>query len=78
MKLLKAKFYNPGNKVEIKQEPYIDNIKFNIFKFSNIDKPPDNDIVYISCFSEFGCEILGVLYSIDIIKKQNPNKYFIA
>jgi predicted Zn-ribbon and HTH transcriptional regulator len=78
MKLLKAKFYNPGNKVEIKQEPYIDNIKFNIFKFSNIDKPPDNDIVYISCFSEFGCEILGVLYSIDIIKKQNPNKYFIV
>ena len=51
MKLLKAKFYNPGNKVEIKQEPYINDIKFNIFKFSNVDKPPDTDIVYISCFS---------------------------
>lgn len=78
MKLLKAKCYNPGNRIEVEKESLIDEIKFSVFKFNEIKRPSDKDIVYISCFSEFGCEILGCLYSINMIKQQNPNKYFIV
>jgi predicted Zn-ribbon and HTH transcriptional regulator len=50
-------------------------IKFNIHKFTN--KPKEN-VIIISCFSEFGCEVVGVLYCIPRIKRENPDAYIIV
>ena len=79
MKLLKAKCYNPGNKVAIEKEPLINDIKFNIIKFNDKECPKDKkDKVVICCFSEFGCEIVGVMYAFNFIKKRFPDKYLIV
>ena len=67
MSLLKGKCYNPGDKSVISNEPKIKDISFNIFNFSdrNLDKPK----VIISCFSEFGCESLGLMYQIPRLRR---------
>lgn len=77
MKLLKPQVRNPGNKVKIDYEPEIDNIHFNIFKYSDKPRPDKENILIISCFSEFGCEIVGCMYCIPFIRQSNPNKYII-
>jgi len=78
-KLLGPKFFNPGNHKEMAPEREIDDITFTIHKFSNRPKPesPD-DVHYISNFSEFGCESVGVMYNIPIVVGQNQGKYSIA
>jgi len=60
------------------KEPIV-NIDFNIYKFTDRPKPENTkDIIVICCFSEFGCEIMSVLYCIPRIIKENPNAYFIV
>lgn len=60
-------------------EPIIENIKFNIIKFNNRQKPENkNNVIIFSCFSEFGTEILGTLYCIPRILGGFPGKYSIA
>lgn len=61
------------------QECGLDSIKFHIFKFNNRPRPSNRKrVLVISCFSEFGCETLGCMYSIPRLVKQNPGLYIIA
>lgn len=60
------------------QEQIVD-IDFNVHKFSSRPKPEDpSRIMIISCFSEFGCEVIGSLYCIPRIIKENPDLYVIV
>lgn len=54
------------------------NLSFNIIKFNKKIKPNKNQIMMINCFSEFGCEIVGVLYNLRRIRSSHPGKYIIA
>lgn len=53
-------------------------IDFNIIKFNNKKRPCKKNTIIICCFSEFGCETVGVMYSIPKIIQNNPDKYFIV
>lgn len=79
MKLLSVRPKNPGDRVEIKAEPLIQNLDFDITKFNNRPKPtkPEN-ILLTCCFSEFGCEIVGALYCVPYLFRSNPGKYKIV
>lgn len=62
-----------------KDEEKLVNISFNIHKFSKKEKPiEEKDIVIISCFSEFGCEVMGAMYNIPQIISENSDKYYIV
>lgn len=61
-----------------KEEKMVD-VEFNIHKFSSKEKPSDpNKIMIVSCFSEFGCEVVGALYLIPRLIKENPDMYVIV
>jgi len=61
-----------------KEEKLVD-VEFNIHKFTKRPKPEDpSKIMIISCFSEFGCEVVGALYCIPRIIKENPDLYVIV
>jgi len=80
-KLLAPKFFNPGNYTEMQPEPEIEDLKFIVHKFSSRKKPSKpQDIHYISNFSEFGCESVGVMYNIPVVLNQpeTKGKYSIA
>lgn len=65
-------------KKKTSEEPICD-VQFNIHKFTTRPKPNDKDrIVIISCFSEFGCEIVGAMYCIPRIVKENPGCYVVV
>ncbi len=65
-------------KTKKKEEKLVD-IQFDVHKFTTRQKPEDkNKIIIISCFSEFGCEVVGALYCIPRIKRENPDAYVIA
>jgi predicted Zn-ribbon and HTH transcriptional regulator len=62
-----------------KKEEKIVDVDFNIHKFTNRPRPEDpSKIMIISCFSEFGCEVVGALYCIPRIIKENPDLYVIV
>ena len=64
------------NSVNQKKETIV---KFNKFKFNNRPKPSDKErIVIICCFSEFGCETIGLSYAIPQLMKKYPGRYFIG
>ncbi len=65
-------------KSNIKNENIIENIDFTIIKFNNKIRPEKDNVIVICCFSEFGCETVGVMYSIPKIIQENPDKYFIV
>ncbi len=58
----------------------LEQVQFTIHKFTTTPKPTDkNQIVILSCFGEFGCETLGVTYTIPRLKTHRPpNTYYIA
>ena len=61
-----------------KEEEKIVDLRFNIHKFNNRPKPTDpNRVVIIGTFSEFGCEIVSVLYAIPRLLEQHAGKYII-
>jgi predicted RNA-binding Zn-ribbon protein involved in translation (DUF1610 family) len=63
---------------KIKEEQIVD-IQFNVHKFSSKPKPDNiKQVLIISCFSEFGCETLGILYCIPRIIEENKDKYIIV
>ena len=60
-------------------EKRLGEITFNVHKLNHRPKPSSkNRIKIISCFSEFGCEIVGSLYCIPRILKRYPGAYIIA
>jgi hypothetical protein len=66
-------------KKKVVEEKKIDKITFTIHKLNNRPKPKKTDrIKIVSCFSEFGCEVLGSLYCIPRLMKRYPGQYIIA
>lgn len=77
MKLLKKRRINEfGVSLD---EPILKNISFNKHKFNNKVIPEDkNKVLIITCFSEFGCESLALLYCIPNIVRSLPDHYVIC
>lgn len=61
-----------------KKENIIKDVLLKIYKFNTKVKPNKDDIIIICCFSEFGCEVVGCMYSIPQIIKKYPDKYKIV
>ena len=80
MKFLSKKNFRAGDKkVEVAKEAFIDKIKFNVFKFNNRPRPQNSqEIIIISSFSEFGCEMITSMYLIPKILQEHPGKYIIV
>ncbi len=79
MRFIAPKIRNVGDWKEIEPEKALDNIKFKIYKFNNRKKPTDKrKICFISCFSEFGCETIGILYCLPSLLRSSPGYYTIA
>ena len=56
-----------------KEEKIVD-VKFNIHKLTDKEKPEDKEkVLIICCFAEFGCESLVPLYCFDRLVKENPD-----
>lgn len=74
--LMKSLARNPGNKEAIPAEEAFEEIGFKIHKFSSRPRPKEHKkINVICCFSEFGCETVGVLYCIPRIIRDHPSDY---
>ena len=70
---------NPGSKELVAPEEPFEEIGFKIHKFSSRPRPSDKGrINLICCFSEFGCETVGVVYCIPRITRDRPSDYRIA
>jgi hypothetical protein len=79
MKLLKAYRRNPGDGKPVSKEQLIDQIKFYKHKFNNRPVPNDKSrILFITCFSEFGCESIGLMYCIPKLLQKYPGMYVIC
>ena len=79
MKLITSCRRNAGNGKLLPKEELIDNLKFSIFKFNKRPKPENKKrILIISCFSEFGCETIGLMYCIPKIIASNPGAYVVC
>lgn len=62
-----------------RSEKRLGQIRFSVHKFNNRPKPKKTDrIKVVSCFSEFGCEVLGCLYCIPRLLRRYPGQYVIA
>lgn len=60
-------------------EPLLESVKFKVHKLNHRPRPTKrNRIKIIGCFSEFGCETLGVLYCIPRLLRRFPGSYVIA
>jgi len=65
-------------KRKINEEPICD-IQLTVHNFTRKPKPTDpKQIVIVSCFSEFGCEVMGAMYCIPRLVKENLGKYIIV
>jgi len=74
-KLLKS-FKRDGYSGEKKEsESFLENAKFKIYKMNNRPRPSSSNTILICTFSEFGCETLGVMYSIPCLIQDYPSKY---
>lgn len=79
MKLVKAYRRNPGNGEPLEKEAKIEEIKFNKYKFNNRPKPLDKRrILFITCFNEFGCESIALMYCIPQIIQRYSGCYIIC
>jgi len=79
MKIIQPKKFSPGNRDQVKSEEELEDIQFNIHKLNNRPKPTDRrQILIVGCFSEFGCETVGILYCLPRIFQQYPGKYKIV
>lgn len=70
MKLIKHKARAPGSGVVVDDEEILKDIKFDKFKFNDKPIPQDKKkILFITCFAEFGCESLALMYCIPKVIK---------
>jgi len=71
MKIIKPTIFDKEEKFE--------KIGLNVFNFNKRERPKDPaKIMFVFCFSEFGCESLGLMYCIPKMKKEYPDAYMIA
>jgi len=78
MKLFKRTPRTPGSGAPREKERILSNIQFDKFKFTDKKIPSDKkDILFISCFGEFGCESMTLMYCIPKIL-QTTNYYVIG
>jgi hypothetical protein len=60
-------------------EPLVNQVRFKVHKFNGRPHPNDRKkVVIVSCFSEFGCEMVGCLYCLPRVTKRYPGRYVIA
>lgn len=79
MKLVKTHRRNPGDGKPVAKEEMIPEIKFQKHKFNNRSVPSDkNRVLIITCFSEFGCESIALMYCIPKIMQSYPGAYVIC
>lgn len=79
MKFFKSCRRNQGDGRLLPDEQMLDGLKFKVFKFNNRPKPTDkNRILIISCFAEFGCETVSLMYCIPKLIASNPGAYVIC
>jgi hypothetical protein len=77
--LNKSKIYNPSDHKLLGREEAIEDLGFTVHKFSGRPYPEDKrKRMFISCFSEFGCETVGCLYTIPGFAQRQPGLYRIA
>jgi len=77
--ILGSKRRSPGNKAPVPKEEQFEEVGFRVHKFSARPRPSNSKkINLICCFSEFGCETLGVLYCIPRIVRDHPSDYRIV
>lgn len=77
--ILRTRPRNPGTKEHVECEEPFEEIGFKIHKFSSRPRPVDKESInLICCFSEFGCETVGVVYCIPRITRDHPRNYRIA
>lgn len=70
---------NLGNGELLAKEQLFSDVKFTVYKFNRRPKPENKDrILIISCFSEFGCETIGLMYCIPKLLASNPGAYVIC
>jgi hypothetical protein len=78
MKLLKYRPRDTDGKATEK-EVKLTELSFTKFKFNKRPIPKDkNRIIFIDCFSEFGCESIALMYCIPKIIQKHPGAYFIC
>ena len=77
---LSGKIYNAGDGKEINKEPVLKELHLEISKFNNRTKPTDlRNIALFPSFSEFGSEVVSVLYCIPYyLRNVYPGYYAIA
>jgi hypothetical protein len=69
----------PGSGNDVADEEPLEDVKFEVHKLNQRQRPKDkNQILAICCFSEFGCETLGVMYCLPRIMRDYPDKYKIV
>ncbi len=57
----------------------LEQVQFTVHKFTSRPRPDKKNVVVLSCFSEFGCETLGVTYTVPRLKQyHSPDTYYIA
>lgn len=79
MKLIKYKPRTAGDGKITEKEISLSELSFHKFKFNKRKPPTDkNRIVFIDCFSEFGCESIALMYCIPKIMQRHPGAYFIC
>jgi hypothetical protein len=79
MKIINPKKRTAGDKAAAGQEESLEDIQFNVYKLNNRPKPKDRrQILIVGCFSEFGCETVGVTYCLPAIFQRYPGKYKIV
>jgi len=78
MRLFKCHPRSVGDGKIIEKEKLISEISFNKFKFNKRIMPSKENIVFITCFGEFGCESIGLMYCIPKVIQQYPDAYIVC
>lgn len=79
-KLFKGRIFNAGDRKEIVAEEKIEEVQFNVHKFTNRLKPQNTaNIVIFPNFSEFGSELIECLYCLPmLLNNRYAGKYSIV
>jgi predicted Zn-ribbon and HTH transcriptional regulator len=79
MKLVRSHRFNPGDGKPVSHEERVGEVKFHIHKFNNRRRPADKKrILIITCFSEFGCESIALMYLIPKVIQRYSGAYIIC